>query len=124
PLWLALVCVAAMQLLGMAGMYALLAPLRRLQHRAKGVAMNPLGQYLYTGRRDEFGSIAFAVDMLSAESSALVGRMADAAQRLKVQAAELVDAVQHNSQGNQRQQQETDQVATAIEQMAASVLQV
>lgn len=124
PLWLALVCVAAMQLLGMAGMYALLAPLRRLQHRAKGVAMNPLGQYLYTGRRDEFGSIAFAMDMLSAESSALVGRMADAAQRLKVQAAELVDAVQHNSQGNQRQQQETDQVATAIEQMAASVLQV
>ncbi|PKM28950.1 MAG: chemotaxis protein [Gammaproteobacteria bacterium HGW-Gammaproteobacteria-11] len=120
----ALACAGLLQLVGMSGLYVLLAPLRALQQRAKGIANNPLGQFLYTGRRDEFGRIGFAMDMLGAESSALVGRMADAAQRLKSQAAELVDAVQHNSEGNQRQQQETDQVATAIEEMAASVLQV
>ncbi len=120
----AIACAGAVQLAGMGGGHMLLAPLRRLHSRSLGVADNPLGQYLYTGRRDELGSISFAMDMLDAESSALVGRMADAAQRLKLQAAELVDAVQHSSEGNHRQQQETDQVATAIEQMAASVQEV
>ncbi|MFA5678034.1 MAG: methyl-accepting chemotaxis protein [Pseudomonas sp.] len=101
-----------------------LRPLRRLAGSARKIADNPLGQYLYTGSRNEIGAIRFALEMQKAEAAALVGRMADAATRLQRESSELVEAVHVSSQGNQRQQQETDQVATAVEQMAASIQEV
>ncbi|MCL5042428.1 MAG: methyl-accepting chemotaxis protein [Gammaproteobacteria bacterium] len=104
--------------------YGFLRPLRKLAEKARQVGDNPLGQYLYTGSRNEIGAIHFALDMQQAESAALVGRMADAASLLQREAQELVAAVRISSQGNQRQQQETDQVATAIEEMAASIQEV
>lgn len=104
--------------------YGFLSPLKRLADEARQVGDNPLGQYLYTGSRNEIGAIRFALAMQKAESAALVGRMADAAARLQREAQELVDAVRLASEGNQRQQQETDQVATAVEEMAASIQEV
>ena len=71
------------------GLWHQLGPLRALTRRARAIADNPLGQLLYTGRRDELGQIAFAFDMQEAEASALVGRMSDAAQRLAQQSLQL-----------------------------------
>ncbi|SDT88214.1 methyl-accepting chemotaxis protein [Halopseudomonas salegens] len=121
--------VAGLLLAGLWGgvqlcIYGLLRPLRQLAAKARKVGNNPLGQYLYTGCRNEIGAIHFALDMQKAESAALVGRMADAASKLQREAQELVAAVRASSQGNQRQQQETDQVATAVEEMAASIQEV
>lgn len=104
--------------------HVFLRPLKQLAFKVKEMGDNPLGQYLYTGSRNEIGAIRFALDMQNAESAALVGRMADAASKLQREAQELVEAVCLSSQGNQRQQQETDQVATAVEEMAASIQEV
>lgn len=104
--------------------FGFLRPLGQLAARAREVGDNPLGQYLYTGSRNEIGTIRFALEMQKAEAAALVGRMADAAAKLQRESRELAAAVSAASQGNQRQQQETDQVATAVEEMAASVQEV
>ncbi len=104
--------------------YALMRPLKRLALMAREIGDNPLSQYLYTGSRNEIGAIRFALDMQKAESAALVGRMADAASKLQSEAQKLVSAIRMTSQGNQRQQQETEQVATAVEEMASSIQEV
>jgi len=79
---------------------------------------------VYAGRRDEFGQIAFAMKMLETEAGAMVGRIGDASRQLSQHAHELLGAMDSSTQSASRQQSETDQVATAINQMAVSVQEV
>ncbi|MBK1690945.1 methyl-accepting chemotaxis protein [Ectothiorhodospira mobilis] len=102
----------------------LTAPLSGLRTRAREVAHNPLGQYVYTRRMDEYGEIEFALRMLAAETGAAVGRVADAAVHLSGHADGMVAAVRSTREGILRQQAETDQVATAVNEMTASVQEV
>ncbi|WP_438826715.1 methyl-accepting chemotaxis protein [Pseudomonas koreensis] len=102
----------------------LLRPLKRLTERARWIADNPLSQSIYTGRRDEFGQIEFALQMLEAQVGAVVGRMGDASQQLAGHAAQLVEHLHSSHTSTLAQQAETDQVAAAIHQMAASVAEV
>ena len=124
PLLELAVTLSAGYALFLAGLWHQLGPLRVLTRRARTIADNPLSQLLYTGRRDEFGQIAFAFDMQEAEASALVGRMSDAAQRLAQQSRDMVGAVKRSSQASNELQAETEQVAAAVEQMAVSVQEV
>ena len=101
-----------------------LAPLRRLAARARSIGDNPLSQTLYCGRRDELGQIDFALRMAEAEAGAVIGRIGDAAERLAGHTEELAEQLAVSQASNQRQQGETDQVATAVNQMAASVQEV
>ncbi|PKM42616.1 MAG: chemotaxis protein [Gammaproteobacteria bacterium HGW-Gammaproteobacteria-1] len=112
--------------LAVGGMLSLLAlaPLCAMVRHARTIAKNPVGQLLYTDRMDEAGEIMFAIKMLEAEASAVVGRIADASRQLSGTADNLVSAVEHSSEGIRQQQSETDQVATAITEMAASVQEV
>lgn len=107
-----------------AGLWHVLAPLRQLLNAARRVAINPVGQWVYCGRSDEFGEIAFALHMQTMEAGAIVGRLAEAARQLAEQAEQLQNAVAHSDSSSQRQQQETRQIAQAIEEMAASVREV
>ena len=105
------------------GMVAL-RPLAQLAERARAIGHNPVSQLIYTGRADEIGEIGFAISMLEAEAGAVVGRIADSSRQLSRHSRELLSAVQSSSQSASRQQSETDQVATAINQMAASIQEV
>ena len=119
--WLAFALGSGLAAFGVQG---LMRPLRTLTDRARQVADNPLSQGIYTGRRDEFGQVEFALQMLEAQVGAVVGRIGDASQRLAGHAAELVEHLQSSHTSTLAQQAETDQVAAAIHQMAASVAQV
>ena len=101
-----------------------LHPLDVLARKAKNIADNPLSQMLYSGRRDQFGQIDFTLQMLEAETRAVVGRIADSAHQLNEEAEELVAAVDNNNSVTLLQQGETAQVASAITQMASSVQEV
>ncbi|MDP2243518.1 MAG: PAS domain-containing methyl-accepting chemotaxis protein [Pseudomonas sp.] len=119
--------LGAATLLGMllAGVLHLgLRPLASLTRQAQAIAHNPLSQLVYTGRSDCFGQIAFALHSLQAETGAVVGRIADSAWQLSVEAGQLVAAVDSSAQATKQQQGETDQVASAIGQMASSVQEV
>jgi aerotaxis receptor len=52
-----------------------LRPLDALARKAKNIADNPLSQMLYSGRRDQFGQIDFTLQMLEAETRAVVGAL-------------------------------------------------
>ncbi|MFP4683947.1 MAG: PAS domain-containing methyl-accepting chemotaxis protein [Ectothiorhodospira sp.] len=99
-------------------------PLMRLRHRARAVVHNPLCQYIYTRRTDEYGEVDFALTMLSAETGAAVGRVAEATRRLTAQIREMAGVVGHARGEILHQQAETDQVATAVNEMAASIQEV
>jgi len=101
-----------------------LAPLSRLAQQARRSGHNPVGQLIYTGRKDEVGEIAFAMKMLETEAGAMVGRIADCSRQLSDHARDLLGAMHGSTQSASRQQQETDLIATAIQQMSASVQDV
>ena len=101
-----------------------LQPLDALARKAHNIADNPLSQALYSGRRDQFGQIDFALHMLDAETRAVVGRIADSACQLNKEAGELVAAVDGSSKATLQQQGETAQVVSAVSQMSNSVQEV
>ena len=101
-----------------------LRPLQVLARRAREIADNPLSQWVYSGRSDCFGQIAFALRSLEAESGAMVGRIADSARQLNSDAGELAAALDCNQGASLLQQQETEQVACAVDQLASSVQEV
>jgi aerotaxis receptor len=101
-----------------------LAPLRALAEKARQIGDNPLSQLLYCGRRDELGQFDLALRMLEAEAGAVVGRMGDASLQLSRFTSELAEQLDSSQLNNQQQQGETEQVATAVNQMAASVQEV
>ena len=102
----------------------LLAPLSRLTTKARSLADNPLSQLLYTQRNDEFGQIEFALRMMQAETGAVIGRIGDASNRLGNHAGSLMQDIEASNELTNAQQGETDQIATAVNQMAASIQEV
>lgn len=101
-----------------------LAPLKALTERARAIADNPLSQSVYTGRQDELGAIEFALRMLQSETGALVGRMADASNKLGGFAQKLLEEIESSNRATGEQQARTEQIAAAVTQMAASVQEV
>lgn len=126
--WLPLVAAVAGSL-GLAGLvsgilHIALRPLGRLARQARHIAQNPLSQLVYTGRNDEYGQIAFALQSLEAEAGAMVGRIADSADQLHRSANELVRMVDSTDQATLHQKERKDQVALAVDQMSLSVQEV
>ncbi len=101
-----------------------LRPLAVLTRAAQRIADNPLGQLVYCGRNDGFGQIAFALRSLEAEAGAMVGRIDDSARQLHDNAGELAAAMDCSRGASELQQRETEQVAGAVVQLAASVQEV
>ncbi|MBN2887122.1 MAG: methyl-accepting chemotaxis protein, partial [Chromatiaceae bacterium] len=99
-------------------------PLAQLGAQARRLAHNPISQFVYTGRRDDFGAIEFAMRMLQAETGAAVGRVGDASKVVLDKAERLVTLVEEARAAILDQQAQTDQVATAVEEMSASVREV
>jgi len=101
-----------------------LAPLSRLAEKARSLADNPLSQPLYTRRADDLGAIEFALSMAQAETGSVIGRIADAAARLGIHTTELLEAVEASVGRAEEQYAETDQIATAVNEMTASMREV
>ena len=99
-------------------------PFNLLVQRARQVTEDRAGQYIFTGRTDEVGQVLYAMKMLQSESVGIVGRMADSAETMLKESAALNRAVEVTSEGMGRLYTETDQVATAIDEMTASISEV
>ncbi|OMH25725.1 PAS domain-containing methyl-accepting chemotaxis protein [Motiliproteus sp. MSK22-1] len=99
-------------------------PMQHALNEAKAVSDDPLAMHVYTGRNDEAGQILLALKMLSAETGGLVGRISDDSNQLSVQSNELLNSVEQSSNHVVTMHQQTDQVATAINQMSATVQEV
>ena len=110
--------------LGVGGVYLFMRPLDGAVNKARRINDNPIARHVYTGRNDEVGQLLLAMKTLESEAGGIVGRLSDSAQHLSNNADRLARDVAESSRGMQRQQAETDQVATAINEMSATVQEV
>ena len=98
--------------------------LARLETLARHRFDNPLMQLLYTGRVDRLAAVELAMKMNQAEFNAVLARTQQTCQQL-VQAAQTDLNNAESITGNlQQQQAQTNQVATAITEMTASIREV
>ena len=98
--------------------------LARLETLARHRFDNPLMQLLYTGRVDRLAAVELAMKMNQAEFNAVLARTQQTCQQI-VQAAQTDLSNAESITGNlQQQQAQTNQVATAITEMTASIREV
>lgn len=124
PLIYFIAATLSMVIFSFIGVSILLRPLSHLAARAKNIVENPFSQLVYTGRSDEFGQVEFALRMTQAETGAIVGRIADASQRLSEHATSLLHEIDSGNRLNVEQKVDAEQIATAVNQMAASIQEV
>ena len=100
------------------------SPLRQVIDKAKAVNDNPVARHVFTGRNDEIGQLMLAIRTLEGETGGVIGRIADSAKLLTAKAEMMISALSSTSNGVKQQFSETDQVATAVNEMSASVQEV
>ena len=100
------------------------ARVSRNAQSALKIINNPLMQYIYTNSTDELGATELVLKMRSSELRAIVGRILDSGTNLEKSIEHLTDTIKVTSDRVNAQQSETDQVATAMNEMSATVQDV
>ena len=103
---------------------ALVQPLRALAQRSQSIYCDPLAQRVYSGRGDEVGQLAVALEALQARARTILCRVDEATATVGAVAEETGVIVEQTTSGMRRQQMELDQVATAMNEMTATVHEV
>ncbi|KAB0548927.1 methyl-accepting chemotaxis protein [Pseudomonas argentinensis] len=97
---------------------------KRLLQLAEQTTSDPLIAQMYTDNRGVEGRLELSILSQEARLKTCLTRLQDSAENLANQAKQA-DVLAHNSSaGLQRQREETDQVATAVNEMAATTLEV
>ena len=99
-------------------------PLTQMQAEAHTIVNNPVMQAVYTGAIDETGASQLSIRMLKAQLRTVIGRISDSADNLNEVSMQTATTVEQAAQGVRTQQSETEQVATAMNEMAATVQEV
>ena len=102
----------------------LVQPLARAAGRIRRVADNLVAQLVYTGRTDETGQLELAVCMLEARLRTVIGRVRQAAGELGGVTQQTARSMEQTRESVKQQQNETDQVAVALNEMSATSQEV
>ena len=103
---------------------AIVGPLQRVVGIARKVADGDLTEDIASNRRDELGQLMQAMQAMTLSLRDLIGRLGSGITQLATAAEELSAVTAQTSAGVTEQRMETEQVATAMNQMAATVLDV
>ena len=98
--------------------------LQTISHNATQNIKTDITKVLYTGRRDEIAGIEFALRLKKAELRAVVGRTNDTCTQILQQAEDDVGNIRVITETVECQRKETEQLATAINQMSSSIKEV
>jgi aerotaxis receptor len=85
---------------------------------------NPLMALIYTGRADELGEIQLPSILHKAKMRTVLGRIKDAADKIKTQSSASEAALANIYSEIEQQASETEMVATAMNEMASTVQEV
>ena len=99
-------------------------PFKSLAQQAKSYIENPITQLVYTGRHDEIGQIDLSLRMLNSLNRTILKRLDHVSTTLANHASDAEDLVEDTRSGVQRQQAEIEQVATAMNEMTATIQEV
>jgi aerotaxis receptor len=118
--WVALASLALVFVFGGWTVY----PVLTLAEKARAIFSNPLTQEIYSGRGDEIGEIDVAIRVLQAESRTILGRIGYASSQIATVAEHAREISRQTTQSVEDQQSELYQVATAMNEMSATVHEV
>lgn len=99
-------------------------PLCLIFNEARSIFDNPLARYIFSGHNDEAGQVMLILKYLEKETGGIVGRIADTSRTMEEHAKKLMSSIELNHMSINNQHAETDQVATAITEMSASIQEV
>ncbi len=99
-------------------------PLRRVIGLAQQIAEGDLSASIEVQRRDEIGQLMEAMAGMSGNLRDMVGRLQGGVAQISASAQALSSVTEQTRVGVNGQREETDQVATAMSQMAATVQEV
>jgi len=94
---------------------------KKLIQQAKSVFDNPLMGYIYSGNNNAISAITLALNMREAELKAIVGRVCDVSDDITKTAKESAQSGANISKILTQQNNETEQVATAMNEMSATI---
>ncbi|PIA71225.1 methyl-accepting chemotaxis protein [Ectopseudomonas toyotomiensis] len=103
---------------------AIVRPLKRVIGLAESIASGDLSVRIEQHRRDEIGQLLAAMQGMSANLRNMVGRLQGGVAQISSSAQSLSTTAEQTRQGVNGQKLETDQVATAMSQMTATVYEV
>jgi len=104
---------------------AITIPLQRVVNRAKEIADGNLtGSPLETMGNDELTELTVAVNKMNTSLQMIIQQVSGSANELSAASGQLQSAAMKTNQGMEKQRAETEQVATAMNEMTATVQEV
>ncbi|MEX5452505.1 methyl-accepting chemotaxis protein, partial [Stutzerimonas stutzeri] len=102
----------------------IILPLRATLADVERIASGDLSATARVHRRDELGVLQRGIQQMGATLRELIGGIRDGVSQISAAAEELSAVTQQTSAGVNSQKEETDQVATAMHEMSATVQEV
>lgn len=102
----------------------IIEPLQQTLVAAERIAQGDLSKDLLVERRDEMGQLQTSMQKMTLSLRELIGGIGDGVTQIASAAEQLSAVTEQTSVGVNTQNEETDQVATAMNQMTATVLEV
>jgi len=99
-------------------------PFNQLVNESYKKYSDPLARYIYTGRSDDLGQIMLQLKQVDTEGGAIIGRISEDCQQMMSGITQLNTNVQQNVTSLRSLYEDNELVATATEQMSASVQEV
>ncbi|MBW8192585.1 methyl-accepting chemotaxis protein [Neiella marina] len=99
-------------------------PIRELANDLRKEMDDPVARHIYTGRQDEVGQLQVVLKMLRSQQRAMAGRINDYSQHLVSASTNLSDNMNVSLTEIEKQYNQSDMVATAVEEMSVSIQEV
>lgn len=100
------------------------APYRQAAAKGRQTHDSALAQFIYTGRQDELGAIALGNKFLENKLETALWRVASSARQVEYEADNSADKATETMQQADKQVAELEQLATAMNEMVASISEV
>ena len=109
---------------GIAINWALSSQMNKLLSLCKSISDDPIARAVYTGRRDELGSIELALKSRKSQIDTILTRVDEAATRLKQLSAQATKTVKATDDAIHQQELELSSVSSAVTEMSSAITEV
>ncbi len=123
-LWVGIGALVLALILAQISAYTIFKNIHEAVRAAKKIAAGDLSSPIYVKGNNETAEVLQAIKMLQARLATVMGHIQEAASGVASAAAQLVQATHATHRLMEQQHQETDMVATAMNEMSATVAEV
>ncbi len=116
--------IALMIAVGIFTAHLIAWPWKKAAEESKSIFDNAVAQNVYTGRHDELGQLQLVIKMQHAQQETIVWRIGDLTGNIEQISEHASNITQQTEQDMRNQMSEVEQVATAMNEMTATVHEV